>query len=47
MAPRHVHAALRNYLGFNTTDPRFDLKVPAYEKFDFFNPALNTGYPKL
>lgn len=42
--PRHIHAALRTYLGINTTDPRFDLKVPAAEKFDFFNPALNTGY---
>lgn len=42
--PRHIHAALRSYLGINTTDPRFDLKVPAAEKFDFFNPALNTGY---
>ena len=47
MAPRHIHMALRNYLGFNTTDPRFDLKVPADEKFDLFNPALNTGYPNL
>ncbi len=42
--PRHVHAALRLYLGVETTDPRFDLKVPATEKFDFFNPAVNTGY---
>lgn len=45
IAPRHLHAAVRNYLGFNTTDPRFDLKIPADEKFDFFNPAVSTGYP--
>lgn len=45
--PRHVHAALRKYLGVETTDPRFNLKVPANETFDFFNPAANTGYPNL
>jgi uncharacterized protein (DUF1501 family) len=45
--PRHVHAALRNYLNIETTDPRFDLKVPANETFDFFNPAASTGYPNL
>jgi uncharacterized protein (DUF1501 family) len=43
--PRHVHAALRKYLGIETTDPRFNLKVPTAELFDFFNPALSTGYP--
>jgi hypothetical protein len=42
--PRHTHAALRKYLNIETTDPRFNLKVPAGEMFDFFNPALNTGY---
>ncbi len=47
MYPRHIHAAMRDYLGFNTTDPRFDLKVPAGERFDFFNPANNTGYPNI
>lgn len=45
--PRHVHAALRRYLNIETTDPRFDLKVPAGEMFDFFNPALNTGYATM
>jgi hypothetical protein len=45
--PRHIHAALRKYLNIETTDPRFNLKVPATEMFDFFNPALNTGYPTL
>ena len=45
--PRHIHAALRSYLGITTTDPRFDLKVPANETFAFFNPAVNTGYPTL
>lgn len=45
--PRHIHAAMRQYLGIETTDPRFNLKVPATETFDFFNPAANTGYPNL
>jgi uncharacterized protein (DUF1501 family) len=45
--PRHIHAAMREYLGINTTDPKFDLKVPANERFDFFNPANSTGYPTL
>ena len=47
MKPRHIHAALRKYLNIETTDPRFNLKVPANEMFDFFNPAANTGYPTL
>lgn len=45
--PRHVHAAIRKYLGINTTDSRFDLKVPPDEAFDFFNPGAHTGYPHL
>ena len=45
--PRHIHAALRKYLNIETADPRFNLKVPANEMFDFFNPALATGYPNL
>lgn len=45
--PRHIHAALRRYLNIETTDPRFNLKVPANEMFDFFNPAMNTGYPTV
>jgi uncharacterized protein (DUF1501 family) len=46
--PRHVHAALRRYLGITTAEPKFDLKVPASENFDFFNPAANGGtYPYL
>ena len=47
IAPRHLHAAVRDYLGFNTTDSRFQLRVPADEKFDFFNPAVQTGYPSM
>ncbi len=43
--PMHVLDALRRYLGAGSTDPRFDLKVPATQRFDFFNPALSTGYP--
>jgi hypothetical protein len=45
--PRHIHAAVRSYLGVNTSDPRFDLKVPATENFDFFNPQARTGYPNM
>ena len=45
--PRHIHDAVRRYLGFTTTDPKFSLKVPSTENFDFFNPGLNTGYPNL
>ena len=45
--PRHIHAALRRYLTIETTDPRFNLKVPANEMFDFFNPGASTGYPTL
>jgi uncharacterized protein (DUF1501 family) len=47
ITPRHIHAALRNYLGINTTDPRFNLKVPANEMFAFFDPNARTGYPTL
>ncbi|MGZ8273375.1 MAG: DUF1501 domain-containing protein [Burkholderiaceae bacterium] len=45
--PRHIHDAVRKYLGFTTTDTKFNLKVPAVENFDFFNPAISTGYPNL
>lgn len=45
--PRHIHDAIRKYLGFTTADPRFSLKVPATENFDFFNPSLHTSYPNL
>ncbi|MGB2817898.1 MAG: DUF1501 domain-containing protein [Burkholderiaceae bacterium] len=45
--PRHIHDAVRKYLGFTTTDTKFNLKVPATENFDFFNPAVSTGYPNL
>jgi len=45
ITPRHIHAVLRNYLGIQTSDPRFDLKVPSTEMFDFLNPAISTGYP--
>ena len=45
--PRHIHAALRKYLNIETTDTRFNLKVPANEVFDFFNASVNTGYPTL
>jgi len=44
--PRNIHAALRTYLGIQTSDPKFDLKVGT-ESFDFFNPAARTGYPNL
>ena len=47
ITPRHIHTALRKYLGIETTDPRYALKVPASENFDFFNPNAKTGYPNL
>jgi len=47
MRPRHIHAALRQYLGIQTNDPKFNLKVPAAETFDLFNPTARTGYPNL
>ena len=47
ITPRHIHAVLRTYLGIQTTDPRFDLKVPSTEIFDFLNPSTGTGYPNL
>lgn len=45
ITPRHVHDALRRYLGIQTTDPRFNLRVPASEQIDLFNPSARTGYP--
>jgi hypothetical protein len=47
MAPRHIHDALRKYLGIQTSDPRFQLRVPTTENFDIFNPNMKTGYPNL
>jgi Protein of unknown function (DUF1501) len=47
MTPRHVHAALRKYLGIQTSDPKFQLNIPASENFDIFNPNAKTGYPTM
>jgi uncharacterized protein (DUF1501 family) len=47
LTPRHIHAALRSYLGINTTDPRFNLRVPANEVPALFDPNARTGYPNL
>ena len=47
MRPRHFHAAFRKYLGITTTNPAFDLKVPANEMFDIFNPAVKTPYQSM
>lgn len=47
LTPRHVHFALRKYLGINVTDPRFDLKVPTNQQIDIFNPAVSTGMINL
>jgi hypothetical protein len=38
---------MRKYLGIETTDPRFNLKVPSAVAFDLFNSALSTGYPAV
>ncbi len=44
--PRHIHAALRKYLGIKTADPTLQPQGAGERRtFDFFNPALNTGYP--
>lgn len=45
ITPRHIHAALRTYLGINTTDPRFNLRVAANEVPALFDPNARTGYP--
>lgn len=47
ITPRHIHAALRTYLGINTTDPRFSLRVAAGEVPALFDPNARTGYPTL
>lgn len=47
MRPRHFHAAFRKYLGITTQNPSFDLKVPANEMFDLFNPAVKTPYQSM
>jgi hypothetical protein len=47
MAPRHVHHAMRKYLGITSVDPKYALPVPAAEEFDIFNPGMNTDYPYL
>lgn len=45
LTPRHVHQALREHLGIQTTNPAFQLGVPANEKIALFNPSMRTGYP--
>ncbi len=45
--PRNIHYAVQKYLGFTITDPKFAMKIPATENFDFFNPSAKTGYPNL
>ena len=47
ITPRHIHAAIQKYLGFSTTDPRFQFRIPTDENFDIFNPANNSSYPNL
>ncbi len=42
----HVQQALRNYLNL-TADPLYDLRVPAGQTFDSFNPNMRTGYPNI
>jgi hypothetical protein len=45
MRPRHIHQAIRKYLGITNNDPKFDLRVPANEEFNIFGTGINTGYP--
>jgi hypothetical protein len=47
IAPRHIHDALRKYLGIQTADPKYQLRVPTTENFDFFNSNAKTGYPNM
>jgi hypothetical protein len=45
--PAHVHRALQDYLGSGPTNTQLDLGVPAAQRLDLFNPAVETGYPFL
>jgi hypothetical protein len=42
---RHLIALHLGCRGGWLGDPRFNLKVSAGERFDFFNAAVSTGYP--
>jgi hypothetical protein len=46
LALRRIHAAPRRHLSIETMDPRFNLKLPTGEMFDFFNVGVSTGYPR-
>jgi hypothetical protein len=47
VTPRHIHDAMRRYLDIETSDPRFNLNVPAAERIDLFSPAMVTNYPTM
>jgi hypothetical protein len=47
MTPRHIHHAMRKYLGITSVDQKYALPVPAAEEFDIFNPDMRTNYPNL
>lgn len=44
---RHVHTAIRSYLGLNPISTKYDLRIPADENFAFFDASASTGYPHL
>ena len=44
--PKHVHKAIHEYLGFQSTAPG-GLGVPAAEKLKLFSPTCHTGHPNL
>jgi hypothetical protein len=44
MRPRHIHDQLRKHLGIQTSNPKFDLRVPANENFNIFGTGPGSGY---
>jgi Protein of unknown function (DUF1501) len=45
--PGHVHQAVQEFLGIGPTNPQLAMAIPAAQKLDLFNPAVETGYPFL
>jgi len=45
--PGHVHQAVQEFLGIGPTSPQLAISIPAAQKLDLFNPAVQTGYPFL
>lgn len=45
--PRHVHQAVREYLGILPSNPAAGLGVPAAEQLKLFSATMETGHPSL